>query len=86
MVSFRAYRPRGRIPYLLAAGVQGPIVCTEPSAVAAAGAGGRDEDGCYPDARKLEKFIKLIAARIVAVPYGWHRGYRCGRWRRQHYR
>ena len=65
----------GRIPYLLAAGFKGPIVCTEPSArLLPLVLEDAMKMGVTRDARKLEKFIKLIAARIVAVPYGkWHR-------------
>lgn len=61
----------GRIPYLIAAGFKGPILCSEPTAkllplvlqdaVAV---------GISKDPRLIESFIDLIKARIVPVPYG----------------
>jgi metallo-beta-lactamase family protein len=64
----------GRIPYLLAAGFDGPILCSEPSAVLLPLV---LEDavkiGFTRDRRLVEKFIAHIKNRIVALPYGqWH--------------
>jgi len=65
----------GRIPYLLAAGFRGPIVCTEPSArLLPLVLEDAMKMGITRDKRQLERFVKLIAGRIVAVPYRrWHR-------------
>lgn len=64
----------GRIPWLLAAGYTGPILCSEPSA--------KLLPIVLEDAFKLsftrqaatvERFVGLVQQRIVAVPYGqWH--------------
>jgi metallo-beta-lactamase family protein len=60
----------GRIPYLLAAGFKGPILCSEPSA--------KLLPIVLEDAFKLsfsreqkqvERYIKLIEQRIIALPY-----------------
>ena len=60
----------GRIPYLLAAGFQGPILCSEPSA--------KLLPIVLEDAFKLsvsreqtqvDKYIRLIEQRIIALPY-----------------
>jgi metallo-beta-lactamase family protein len=65
----------GRIPYLLAAGFRGPIVCTEPSAkLLPLVLEDAMKMGITRDKRQVERFVKLIAGRIVAVPYRkWHR-------------
>lgn len=64
----------GRIPYLLAAGFQGPILCTEPSARllpivledAFKLAFSRDQ-------RQVERYIEAVRRRLVPLPYGaWH--------------
>ncbi|MBZ2168412.1 MBL fold metallo-hydrolase RNA specificity domain-containing protein [Marinobacter sp. F4216] len=65
----------GRIPYLLAAGFEGPIVCSEPSAVMLPEI---LEDalkiGFTRDRRLIERVLGLIRERLVPVPYGqWHR-------------
>ncbi len=64
----------GRIPYLLAAGFEGPIICSEPSAIML--------PEILEDALKIgftrnraliERVLGLIRSRLVAVPYGqWH--------------
>ena len=61
----------GRIPYLIAAGFKGPIYCSEPSAVLLPLV---LEDavkiGLSKDPRIIEKFLKLLDSRLIAVPYG----------------
>ncbi|WP_305906529.1 MBL fold metallo-hydrolase [Methylomarinum sp. Ch1-1] len=63
----------GRIPYLLAAGFDGPIICSEPTAILLplvledAVKIGFTRDA---DATLLDKFRQLLQERIVAVPYG----------------
>ncbi|MCF6204297.1 MAG: MBL fold metallo-hydrolase [Methylococcaceae bacterium] len=61
----------GRIPYLLAAGFDGPIYCSEPTAVLLPLV---LEDavkiGFSRNKRLVEKFLKLLTSRIVAIPYG----------------
>ncbi|WP_417530290.1 MBL fold metallo-hydrolase RNA specificity domain-containing protein [Marinobacter lipolyticus] len=64
----------GRIPYLLAAGFEGPIICSEPSAIMLPEI---LEDalkiGFTRDRALIEQVLGLIRSRIVAVPYGqWH--------------
>ncbi|MFL1455722.1 MBL fold metallo-hydrolase RNA specificity domain-containing protein [Marinobacter sp. GN3S48] len=64
----------GRIPYLLAAGFEGPIICSEPSAIMLPKI---LEDalkiGFTRDRALIERVLGLIRSRIVAVPYGqWH--------------
>ncbi|PXX88902.1 MBL fold hydrolase [Marinobacter vulgaris] len=64
----------GRIPYLLAAGFEGPIICSEPSAIML--------PEILEDALKIgftrnrsliERVLGLIRARLVPVPYEqWH--------------
>jgi len=65
----------GRIPYLMAAGFEGPIYCSEPSAVLLPLV---LEDavkiGLSKDPYIIKKFLKLLNSRIIAVPYGkWHK-------------
>ena len=61
----------GRIPYLLAAGFRGPIICTEPSArLLPLVLEDAMKMGVTRDRRQLERFVNLIAGRIVALPYG----------------
>lgn len=61
----------GRIPYLLAAGFNGSIYCSEPTAVLLPLV---LEDavkiGFSRNKKIVEKFRKLLESRIVAVPYG----------------
>ncbi|WP_152207588.1 MBL fold metallo-hydrolase RNA specificity domain-containing protein [Marinobacter changyiensis] len=64
----------GRIPYLLAAGFEGPIICSEPSAVMLPEI---LEDalkiGFTRDRALIERVLGLIRSRVVPVPYGqWH--------------
>lgn len=64
----------GRIPYLLSAGFDGPIICSEPSAIML--------PEILEDALKIgftrnrgliERVLGLIRSRLVPVPYGqWH--------------
>ncbi|WP_339801821.1 MBL fold metallo-hydrolase [uncultured Marinobacter sp.] len=64
----------GRIPYLLAAGFEGPILCSEPSALMLPEI---LEDalriGFTRDRQLIERVLGLIRSRLVPVPYGqWH--------------
>jgi metallo-beta-lactamase family protein len=64
----------GRIPYLLAAGFEGPIICSEPSAIMLPEI---LEDalkiGFTRDRSLIEKVLGLIRSRLVPVPYEqWH--------------
>lgn len=64
----------GRIPYLLAAGFDGPIICSEPSAIMLPEI---LEDalkiGFTRDRHLIERVLGLIRSRLVPVPYGkWH--------------
>ncbi|BCA80073.1 MBL fold metallo-hydrolase [Desulfuromonas sp. AOP6] len=67
----------GRIPHLLAAGFEGPILCTEPSALLLPLV---LEDavkvGFTRDRRLLERFAQRLKRQIVAVP--------CGQWAEVH--
>jgi len=56
----------GRIPYLLAAGFEGPILCSEPSAKLLEDA---FKLGVSRDQKQVERYIKLIEQRIIALPY-----------------
>ncbi|APG26457.1 MBL fold hydrolase [Syntrophotalea acetylenivorans] len=61
----------GRIPYLLAAGFEGPIYCSEPSALLLPLV---LEDavkvGFTRDSRLVERFLKRLQKMIVPLPYG----------------
>ncbi len=64
----------GRIPYLLAAGFKGPILCSEASArllpIVLADAFALNFSR---DARLVERYLKIIESRLVALPYRqWH--------------
>jgi metallo-beta-lactamase family protein len=64
----------GRIPYLLAAGFEGPIICSEPSAIMLPEI---LEDalkiGFTRDRELIERVLGLIRSRLVPVPYGqWY--------------
>ena len=64
----------GRIPYLLAAGFDGPIICSEPSAIMLPEI---LEDalkiGFTRDRQLIERVLDLIRSRLVPLPYGqWH--------------
>ena len=60
----------GRIPYLLAAGFEGPIYCSEPSSILLPLV---LEDavkiGFARDERLINKFMKLLSSLIVPIPY-----------------
>ena len=61
----------GRLPYLLAAGFKGPILCSEASAALLPLV---LEDalkvGFTRDRRLLERFLAVLAQRLIPVPYG----------------
>lgn len=64
----------GRIPYLMGAGFQGPILCSEPSARLLPLV---MEDairlGFTQEPRLIARFLDILRQRIVAIPYGqWH--------------
>lgn len=64
----------GRIPYLLGAGFEGPIICSEPSAIMLPEI---LEDalkiGFTRDRALIERVLGLIRSRLVPLPYGqWH--------------
>ncbi len=64
----------GRIPYLLAAGFDGPIICSEPSAIMLPEI---LEDalkiGFTRDRALINRVLGVIRSRLVPVPYGrWH--------------
>jgi metallo-beta-lactamase family protein len=68
----------GRLPWLLAAGFRGPILCSEPSArllptvLADAFAVGVSRDRAL-----IERYLGKVEPRIRALPYGkWHLVYR----------
>ena len=65
----------GRLPYLLAAGFKGPIICSEPSAKLLPLV---IEDalkiGFTRDAQLINRFQEQLTQQIVSVPYGkWRR-------------
>ena len=65
----------GRLPYLLAAGFKGPIICSEPSAKLLPLV---IEDalkiGFTRNAQLINRFQEQLTQQIVSVPYGkWHR-------------
>ncbi|SFO79780.1 MBL fold metallo-hydrolase [Pseudomonas borbori] len=60
----------GRIPYLLAAGFKGPILCSEPSAkLLPIVLEDAFKLGFSRDHKQVERYIKLIEQRIIALPY-----------------
>ena len=60
----------GRIPYLLAAGFTGPILCSEPSAkLLPIVLEDAFKLGVSRDQKQVERYIQLIEQRIVALPY-----------------
>lgn len=65
----------GRIPWLLAAGFKGPIVCSEPSAqLLPLVIEDAVKMGITRDTHKVERLTTAISSRIVAVPYRqWQR-------------
>jgi len=60
----------GRIPYLLDAGFEGPILCSEPSAkLLPIVLEDAFKLGVSRDQQQVERYIKLIEQRIIALPY-----------------
>ncbi|MFV9657084.1 MBL fold metallo-hydrolase RNA specificity domain-containing protein [Pseudomonas sp. NY15366] len=60
----------GRIPYLLAAGFKGPILCSEPSAkLLPIVLEDAFKLGFSRDQKQVERYLKLIEQHIVALPY-----------------
>ncbi|MEK0363752.1 MBL fold metallo-hydrolase [Pseudomonas sp. CBC3] len=60
----------GRIPYLLAAGFEGPILCSEPSAkLLPIVLEDAFKLGFSRDQAQIEKYIRLVEQRIIALPY-----------------
>ena len=60
----------GRIPYLLAAGFKGPILCSEPSArLLPIVLEDAFRLGITRDGRALERYLKLVEQRLIALPY-----------------
>ncbi len=64
----------GRIPYLLAAGFDGPIICTEPSAIMLPEIlQDALKIGFTRDRALIERVLELLKSRLVPVPYNqWH--------------
>ncbi len=60
----------GRIPYLLAAGFDGPILCSEPSAkLLPIVLEDTFKLGFSRDQAQIEKYIRVIEQRLIALPY-----------------
>lgn len=60
----------GRIPYLLAAGFKGPILCSEPSAkLLPIVLEDAFKLGFSRDQKQVERYLKLVEQRIIALPY-----------------
>ena len=60
----------GCIPYLLAAGFEGPILCSEPSAkLLPVVLEDAFKLGFSRDQKQVERYIKLVEQRIIALPY-----------------
>jgi len=60
----------GRIPYLLAAGFNGPVLCSEPSAkLLPIVLEDAFKLGFSRDQKQVERYLKLIEQRIIALPY-----------------
>ncbi|MBU3057079.1 MBL fold metallo-hydrolase RNA specificity domain-containing protein [Pseudomonas indica] len=60
----------GRIPYLLAAGFKGPILCSEPSArLLPLVLEDAFKLSVSRDQAKVERYLQLIEQRIIALPY-----------------
>ncbi len=61
----------GRIPNLLAAGFDGPILCSEPSArLLPIVLEDAFRLAISRDPEALERYLKVIGQRIIALPYG----------------
>lgn len=60
----------GRIPYLLAAGFDGPILCSEPSAkLLPIVLEDAFKLGVSRNQKQVERYIALVEQRIIALPY-----------------
>ena len=60
----------GRIPYLLAAGFKGPILCSEPSAkLLPIVLEDAFKLGFSRDQKEVERYIKLVEQRLQPLPY-----------------
>ncbi len=60
----------GRIPYLLAAGFKGPILCSEPSAkMLPIVLEDAFKLGFSRDQKEVERYIKLVEQRLQPLPY-----------------
>ncbi|MCQ4327634.1 MBL fold metallo-hydrolase, partial [Pseudomonas stutzeri] len=60
----------GRIPYLLAAGFKGPILCSEPSArLLPIVLEDAFKLGFSRDQKDVERYIKLVEQRLLPLPY-----------------
>ncbi len=60
----------GRIPYLLAAGFKGPILCSEPSAkLLPIVLEDAFKLGFSRDQKEIERYIKLVEQRLQPLPY-----------------
>ncbi|MCI0916079.1 MBL fold metallo-hydrolase [Pseudomonas stutzeri] len=60
----------GRIPYLLAAGFEGPILCSEPSAkLLPIVLEDAFKLSFSHDHAQIEKYIRLVEQRFIALPY-----------------
>lgn len=60
----------GCIPYLLAAGFKGPIICSEPSAkLLPIVVEDAFKLGVSRDQKQVERYIQLLEQRIIALPY-----------------
>lgn len=64
----------GRLPYLLAAGFRGPILCSEASAeLLPLMLEDAMKIGMTPDQRLIKRVIEQISSQVVALPYKqWH--------------
>src|SRR5690606_8981761 len=60
----------GRIPYLLAAGFEGPILCSEPSAkLLPIVLEDAFKLSFSRDQQRIERYIDIVESRLVALPY-----------------
>ena len=68
----------GRLPWLLAAGFKGPILCSEPSArLLPTVLADAFEVGVSRNKAMVERYLDMVEPRIRALPYGkWHTVYR----------
>lgn len=65
-----AYRPCRTYSYLLAAGFKGSILCSEPSAkLLPIVLEDAFKPGFSRDQKQVERYIRLVAQRILALPY-----------------